>query len=163
MMQTRTSAIQAGSRLGYQESAELCAQYLAPILDAIKFNFLPFGLNEFFTADTLPKQVTYSEERLRPPAGYKDTTVPGIWSRDTRGAMRKAGPDSGRVRLELAGGVGSVFSRHVRHPLVAVDLLRNVPVGVGPGGRDQPVGLGCPRVVVVVDPGGHGLQIVPEA
>ena len=37
------SAIQAGSRLGYQESAELCAQYLAPILDAIKFNYLPFG------------------------------------------------------------------------------------------------------------------------
>src|SRR6478736_3390983 len=30
------SAIQAGSRLGYQESAEMCAQYLAPILDAIK-------------------------------------------------------------------------------------------------------------------------------
>jgi phospholipid/cholesterol/gamma-HCH transport system substrate-binding protein len=77
------SSIQAGSRLGYQESAELCAQYLAPILDAIKFNFLPFGLNEFFTADTLPKQVAYSEDRLRPPAGYKDTTVPGIWSRDT--------------------------------------------------------------------------------
>ena len=35
------SSIQAGSRLGYQESAELCAQYLAPILDAIKFNFPP--------------------------------------------------------------------------------------------------------------------------
>lgn len=37
------SAIQAGSRLGYQESAELCAQYLAPVLDALKFNYLPFG------------------------------------------------------------------------------------------------------------------------
>lgn len=77
------SSIQAGSRLGYQESAELCAQYLSPILDAIKFNFLPFGLNQFSTASTLPKMVTYSEERLRPPGGYKDTTVPGIFSRDT--------------------------------------------------------------------------------
>jgi phospholipid/cholesterol/gamma-HCH transport system substrate-binding protein len=77
------SAIQAGSRLGYQESAEMCAQYLAPILDAIKFNFPPFGANMFTSAMTLPKQVAYSEPRLQPPAGYKDTTVPGIWSRDT--------------------------------------------------------------------------------
>ncbi len=77
------SSIQAGSRLGYQESAELCAQYLAPILDAIKFNYLPFGLNNQTSAYVLPKQVTYSEPRLQPPPGYKDTTVPGIFSRDT--------------------------------------------------------------------------------
>ena len=77
------SSIQAGSRLGYQESAELCAQYLAPILDAIKFNFPPIGINEFTGAMTLPKQISYSEPRLQPPAGYKDTTVPGIFSRDT--------------------------------------------------------------------------------
>jgi phospholipid/cholesterol/gamma-HCH transport system substrate-binding protein len=82
-MQFICSSIQAASRLGYQESAELCAQYLAPIMDAIKFNYLPFGLNMSTTADTLPKQIAYSEPRLQPPAGYKDTTVPGIWSRDT--------------------------------------------------------------------------------
>ncbi|MGV0849292.1 virulence factor Mce family protein [Mycolicibacterium phlei] len=77
------SSIQAASRLGYQESAELCAQYLAPILDAIKFNFPPFGVNQFTSALTLPKQIAYSEPRLQPPPGYKDTTVPGIFSRDT--------------------------------------------------------------------------------
>jgi len=77
------SSIQAGSRLGYQESAELCAQYLAPILDAIKFNYPPFGANQFAGAMTLPKQIAYSDPRLQPPPGYKDTTVPGIWSRDT--------------------------------------------------------------------------------
>jgi phospholipid/cholesterol/gamma-HCH transport system substrate-binding protein len=82
-MQFICSAIQAGSRLGYQDSAELCAQYLAPILDAIKFNYLPFGVNQISTAETLPKQIAYSEPRLRPPPGYKDTTVPGIFSRDT--------------------------------------------------------------------------------
>jgi phospholipid/cholesterol/gamma-HCH transport system substrate-binding protein len=82
-MQFICSMIQAGSRLGYQESAELCAQYLAPILDAIKFNYLPFGLNLFSTAETLPKEVAYSEPRLQPPDGYKDTTVPGIWVPDT--------------------------------------------------------------------------------
>ncbi len=82
-MQFLCSAIQAGSRLGYQDSAELCAEYLAPILDATKFNSPPFGVNQFSTAETLPKYVAYSEERLRPPPGYKDTTVPGVWSRDT--------------------------------------------------------------------------------
>ncbi|MDV3133414.1 virulence factor Mce family protein [Mycobacterium sp. 29Ha] len=82
-MQFICSAIQAGSRLGYQESAELCAQYLAPILDVIKFNFPPFGANAVSTASTLPKQISYSEPRLQPPPGYKDTTVPGIFSRDT--------------------------------------------------------------------------------
>jgi phospholipid/cholesterol/gamma-HCH transport system substrate-binding protein len=82
-LQLVCSMIQAGSRLGYQDSAELCAQYLTPVLDAIKFNHLPFGLMPFSTAETLPKQVAYSEPRLQPPPGYKDTTVPGIFSPDT--------------------------------------------------------------------------------
>ena len=82
-MQFICSGIQAASRLGFQDSAELCAQYLSPIFDATKFNYPPFSLNQFSTAETLPKYVAYSEERLRPPSGYKDTTVPGIWSRDT--------------------------------------------------------------------------------
>jgi phospholipid/cholesterol/gamma-HCH transport system substrate-binding protein len=77
------SAIQAGSRLGYQDSAELCAQYLTPVLEAMKFNYLPFGLMPFSTAETQPKQVAYSEPRLQPPPGFKDTTVPGIFSPDT--------------------------------------------------------------------------------
>ncbi|UQX10886.1 virulence factor Mce family protein [Candidatus Mycobacterium methanotrophicum] len=75
--------IQAGSRLGYQDSAELCAQYLTPILDAIKFNYQPFTLNIATTAQVLPKEVGYSEPRLQPPNGYKDSTVPGIWVPDT--------------------------------------------------------------------------------
>ncbi|HME79650.1 MAG TPA: virulence factor Mce family protein [Mycobacterium sp.] len=86
------SAIQAGSRLGYQDSAELCAQYLAPVLDAMKFNYLPFGMNVFSAADTLPKNVAYSEPRLQPPPGYKDTTVPGIFSPDTQWSHRNSEP-----------------------------------------------------------------------
>ncbi|MBS4727854.1 virulence factor Mce family protein [Mycobacterium sp. SM1] len=86
------SSIQAGSRLGYQESAELCAQYLTPILDAIKFNYPPFGLNLFSTAATLPKEIAYSEPRLQPPNGYKDTTVPGIWVPDTPLSHRNTQP-----------------------------------------------------------------------
>ncbi len=91
-MQFICSAIQAGSRLGYQGSAELCAQYLAPILDAIKFNYFPSGMNLFSSADTLPKNVAYSEPRLQPPPGYKDTTVPGIFSPDTPWSHRNSEP-----------------------------------------------------------------------
>ncbi|QLL05202.1 virulence factor Mce family protein [Mycobacterium vicinigordonae] len=91
-MQFMCSMIQAGSRLGYQDSAELCAQYLAPILDAIKFNYLPFGLNLFSTAEVLPKHVAYSEPRLQPPNGYKDTTVPGIWVPDGPLSHRNTSP-----------------------------------------------------------------------
>ena len=91
-MQFVCSSIQAGSRLGYQDSAELCAQYLAPVLDAIKFNYFPFGLNFFSTAETLPKEVAYSEPRLHPPNGYKDTTVPGIWVPDTPTSHRNTQP-----------------------------------------------------------------------
>jgi phospholipid/cholesterol/gamma-HCH transport system substrate-binding protein len=91
-MQFICSSIQAGSRLGYQESAELCAQYLSPILDAIKFNYFPFGLNLFSTAETLPKEIAYSEPRLQPPNGYKDTTVPGIWVPDTPLSHRNTQP-----------------------------------------------------------------------
>jgi phospholipid/cholesterol/gamma-HCH transport system substrate-binding protein len=70
------SAIQAGSRLGYQESAEMCAQYLAPILDAIKFNYPPFGLNMATTASTLPKMVSYSDPRLQPPGDTRTRRCP---------------------------------------------------------------------------------------
>ncbi|WP_343601244.1 virulence factor Mce family protein [Mycobacterium sp.] len=91
-LQAICSAIQAGSRLGYQESAELCAQYLTPVLDAVKFNYLPFAVNLFNTAAALPKEVAYSQDRLRPPPGYKDTTVPGIFSPDTPLSHRNSEP-----------------------------------------------------------------------
>lgn len=91
-MQFICSAVQAGSRLGYQDSAELCAEYLAPVADAIKFNYLPFGINIWTTAYTTPKQIAYSEPRLQPPPGYKDTTVPGIWVPDTPLSHRNTQP-----------------------------------------------------------------------
>ena len=91
-MQFICSSVQAGSRLGYQESAELCAQYMAPVLDAIKFNYFPFGLNAFNTAEVLPKHVAYSEPRLQPPNGYKDTTVPGVWVPDTPTSHKNTQP-----------------------------------------------------------------------
>jgi phospholipid/cholesterol/gamma-HCH transport system substrate-binding protein len=123
------SSIQAGSRLGYQESAEMCAQYLAPILDAIKFNFPPFGLNQFSSAMTLPKQVAYSEPRLQPPPGYKDTTVPGIWSRDT--LFSHGNHEPGWVTAPGMQGIDvQPFTRNMLLPESLAELM---------GGPDAPV------------------------
>jgi phospholipid/cholesterol/gamma-HCH transport system substrate-binding protein len=60
------SAVQAASRLGAEQSAKLCVQYLAPIMKNRQINFLPFGLNPFVGVSARPNEVTYSEDWLRP-------------------------------------------------------------------------------------------------
>ena len=67
-------AIQAASRLGGQQAAKLCVQYLAPIIKNRQYNFLPLGENLFIGAQARPNEVTYSEDWMRPdhvpaPAG----------------------------------------------------------------------------------------------
>ncbi|CAJ1581077.1 MCE family protein [[Mycobacterium] wendilense] len=59
-------AIQAASRLGAEESAKLCVQYLAPIVKNRQYNFPPFGVNPFVGASARPNEITYSEDWLRP-------------------------------------------------------------------------------------------------
>jgi phospholipid/cholesterol/gamma-HCH transport system substrate-binding protein len=59
-------AIQAASRLGAEESAKLCVQYLAPIMKNRQYNFLPLAQNVFVGATTRPNELTYSEDWLRP-------------------------------------------------------------------------------------------------
>lgn len=59
-------AIQAASRLGAEESAKLCVQYLAPIIKNRQFNFPPIGEDLFIGAQARPNEVTYSEDWLRP-------------------------------------------------------------------------------------------------
>jgi len=73
-------AIQAASRLGAEQSAKLCVQYLAPILKNRQYNFLgPLGFNgaplpvpPFFIPvlpvgeQARPNEVTYSEDWMRP-------------------------------------------------------------------------------------------------
>jgi phospholipid/cholesterol/gamma-HCH transport system substrate-binding protein len=63
------SAIQAASRLGAEQSAKLCTQYLAPILKNRQYNFLPLGENFFVGARARPNEITYSEDWLRPSNG----------------------------------------------------------------------------------------------
>jgi phospholipid/cholesterol/gamma-HCH transport system substrate-binding protein len=59
-------AIQAASRLGAEQSAKLCAQYLAPIIKNRQYNFPPIGENFFVGASARPNEVTYSEDWMRP-------------------------------------------------------------------------------------------------
>jgi phospholipid/cholesterol/gamma-HCH transport system substrate-binding protein len=59
-------AIQAASRLGAEESAKLCVQYMAPILKNRQYNFLPVSQNVFVGASTRPNELTYSEDWMRP-------------------------------------------------------------------------------------------------
>lgn len=131
------SAIQAGSRLGYQESAELCAQYLAPVLDALKFNYLPFGSNPFSSAATLPKEVAYSEERLRPPPGYKDTTVPGIFSRDTPFSHGNHEP-GWVVAPGMQGMQVQPFTANMLTPESLAELLGGPDIAPPPPGTNLP-------------------------
>lgn len=64
------SAIQAASRLGAEQSAKLCVQYLAPVFKNRQYNFLPFGINPVVGASARPNEITYSEEWLRPDYNY---------------------------------------------------------------------------------------------
>ena len=60
------AAVQAASRLGAEQSAKLCVQYLAPIIKNRQYNFPPLGFNPFVGAMARPNEVTYSEDWLRP-------------------------------------------------------------------------------------------------
>jgi phospholipid/cholesterol/gamma-HCH transport system substrate-binding protein len=59
-------AIQAASRLGAEQSAKLCVQYMAPIVKNRQYNFLPVAQNVFVGGTTRPNELTYSEDWLRP-------------------------------------------------------------------------------------------------
>jgi phospholipid/cholesterol/gamma-HCH transport system substrate-binding protein len=59
-------AIQAASRLGGEQAAKLCVQYLAPIVKNRQYNFPPLGIDPFVGAQARPNEVTYSEDQMRP-------------------------------------------------------------------------------------------------
>jgi phospholipid/cholesterol/gamma-HCH transport system substrate-binding protein len=74
------SAVQAASRLGAEQSAKLCVQYLAPIIKNRQYNFPPLGFNPFVGAAARPNEVTFSEDWMRPdyipPPPGSETTEP---------------------------------------------------------------------------------------
>ncbi len=65
-LQFLCGAVQAASRLGAEQSAKLCVQYLAPIVKNRQYNFPPLGENLIAGAAARPNEVTYSEDWMRP-------------------------------------------------------------------------------------------------
>lgn len=95
-------AVQAASRMGAEQSAKLCVQYLAPIVKNRQYNFLPIGQNFGVTASARPNELTWSEDWLRPdyipPAGPPPPAGPA----DPAPAPLPGPP----LAAEMAGGVG---------------------------------------------------------
>ncbi|MEH3139387.1 MAG: MCE family protein [Mycobacterium kyogaense] len=64
-------SLEAASRMNSEQSAKLCAQYLAPIIKNRQYNFLPLGANYVVGESARPNELTYSEDWLRP--SYRPT------------------------------------------------------------------------------------------
>lgn len=119
------SSVQAASRLGSEQSAKLCVQYLAPIVKNRQYNFPPIGENLFVGATARPNELTYSEDWLRPdyvpppgsigappapanqpptapPAGQPDQALPPVPAE-----ARPTDPAQGLRGIMVAPGGGS--------------------------------------------------------
>lgn len=91
-------AIQAASRLGAEQSAKLCVQYLAPIMKNRQFNFPPLGENILVGTQARPNEITYSEDRLRP-----DYVPPAV------GAPAPAALPAEAITADPAAGLGGMM------------------------------------------------------
>jgi phospholipid/cholesterol/gamma-HCH transport system substrate-binding protein len=120
-------AIQAASRLGADQSAKLCVQYLAPIVKNRQYNFPPIGLNPFVGASARPNELTYSEDWLRPdyvppqpPPSSSGTNAPADNPRPlpaeapsalgpamSEGSGRPTDPAAGLEGIMVPSGAGS--------------------------------------------------------
>ena len=113
-------AIQAASRLGADQSAKLCVQYLAPIVKNRQYNFPPLGFNPLVGASARPNELTYSEDWMRPdyvapqPAAPPDATPPAPPPLAAEAAVgtdpspaRATDPTAGLPGLMVPAGAGS--------------------------------------------------------
>lgn len=104
-------AIQAASRLGAEQAAKLCVQYLAPIIKNRQLNFPPIGLNPFVGASARPNELTYSEDWMRPdhvptaaaPAVPEQTAQP---SAPLPAEATPTNPDAGLHGMMVPPGAG---------------------------------------------------------
>jgi phospholipid/cholesterol/gamma-HCH transport system substrate-binding protein len=116
-------AIQAASRLGGEQAAKLCVQYLAPIVKNRQYNFPPLGINLFDGAQARPNEVTYSEDQMRPDfvppaadapqpaqppaAGPPLAAPPGAPATDTGSETVATNPAAGLSGMMVPPGGGS--------------------------------------------------------
>ncbi|WP_448418124.1 MCE family protein [Mycolicibacterium sp. XJ1819] len=141
-------AVQAASRLGAEQSAKLCVQYLAPIVKNRQLNFFPLGLNPFVGATARPNELTYSEDWLRPdyiPPSGSDSTLPAEAGTQAEHGTGAGGP------LPPPGNVFTRFGEpanpfHGQPPFVPPRPPDRVPLNPGdapavPAATDPAAGL----------------------
>ena len=100
-------AIQAASRLGGEQAAKLCVQYMAPIVKNRQYNFPPLGENLFVGAQARPNEVTYSEDWMRPDFVPPVVDSPPIPGAPVPAATVTTDPAAGLRGLMLPPGGGS--------------------------------------------------------
>ncbi|ETZ58071.1 mCE-family protein mce3d, partial [Mycobacterium avium MAV_120709_2344] len=117
-------AIQAASRLGAEQSAKLCVQYLAPIVKNRQYNFPPLGFNPFVGATARPNEISYSEDWMRPdyvppqpapaappahpaPVGRRTGSTHRCGGHSRRPAPQTTDPAAGLAGMMLPAGTGS--------------------------------------------------------
>jgi len=101
-------AVQAASRMGAEDSAKLCVQYLAPIIKNRQYNFPPIGENLIVGAAARSNEVTYSEDWMRPdyvPPPKPDT--PPVDAPVLPAEAQPTDPASGLTGLMVPPGGGS--------------------------------------------------------
>jgi phospholipid/cholesterol/gamma-HCH transport system substrate-binding protein len=113
-------AIQAASRLGAEQSAKLCVQYLAPIVKNRQYNFPPLGFNPIVGASARPNEISYSEDWMRPDY------VPPQPPLDT--ASQDSPPAAGQLDAPLA--VGAPGDAHPTDPAAGLTGMM-MPAGTG--------------------------------
>ncbi len=98
-------AIQAASRLGAEQSAKLCVQYLAPIVKNRQYNFPPLGENLIVGATARPNEVTYSEDWMRPDYIPPSTANPPVPTHDSPlpAEVQRTDPADGLTGIMLPG------------------------------------------------------------
>jgi phospholipid/cholesterol/gamma-HCH transport system substrate-binding protein len=100
-------AIQAASRLGAEQSAKLCVQYLAPIVKNRQYNFPPLGENLVVGATARPNEVTYSEDWLRPDYTPPPSSAAGQGDPPLAAEARSTNPADGLTGMMVPGQEGS--------------------------------------------------------
>src|ERR1700736_3361760 len=118
-------AIQAASRLGAEQSAKLCVQYLAPIIKNRQYNFLPFGENFFVGAQARPNEITYSEDWMRPD--YNPAAAP---------PPAEAPPPAGPLPAEAPAPPGPLAAQAPAPPQSPPPAATDVGASAAPSPRD---------------------------
>ncbi|HJT96577.1 MAG TPA: mammalian cell entry protein, partial [Mycobacterium sp.] len=114
-------AIQAASRLNAEQSAKLCAQYLAPIVKNRQYNFPPLGFNPIVGATARPNELTYSEEWLRPDY------VPPQPAPSAPPADTALPPDGAPLAAEVPGAPHLAAEEHQTNPADGLQGMMTPP------------------------------------